>query len=268
MHRARFASFLLIGFGALLGFLFLFPAIVSFVEQGMIHGRDCQDPEAGCAAMADRIARFLKPLGIVAISGYLIWVLQQRISLLEFGSKWTAIGSLWLLGSIPPLVSAHNFWSADFSLGFLYIPLPFLLAYFLAFTSFLYAVKYAPDRAPDKRQNRAWKVVLVVTIVTLVLSAQSILIGLQMVPYLGAIVDPKLQLLVGRIAYYARLGVPLSIFQALGFMVLSGTLAYIILCQNRTRGAIATRSEAEGFNAPDGKALTTQPKRFGQRKTA
>ena len=78
MHRAKFASLSLIGFGALLTFLFLFPAILSFVEQGMIHGRDCQDPEAGCATMADRIAGFLKPLGIVAISGYLIWVLQQR----------------------------------------------------------------------------------------------------------------------------------------------------------------------------------------------
>jgi len=268
MHRAKFASLTLIGLSALLGFLFLFPAILSFVEQGMIHGRDCQDPEAGCATMADRIARFLKPLGIVAISGYLIWVLQQRISLLEFGNKWTAIGSLWLLGSIPPLVSARNFWSADFSLGFLYIPLPFLLAYFLAFASFLYAAKYAPDRAPDKRQNQAWKVVLAVTIVTLVLSAQSILIGLQMVPFFGAIVDSKMQLLVGRIAYFARFGVPLSIFQALGFMVLSGTLAYIIFCQNRTEGAIATHPDAEKFNAPDMKTGATQPKRFGQRKTA
>ncbi|MEM9105596.1 MAG: hypothetical protein AAGC96_08060, partial [Pseudomonadota bacterium] len=154
MHRAKFASLILIGLAALLAFLFLFPSILSFVERGMIYGRDCTDPEAGCAAMADRITRFLKPLGIVVISSYLIWVVQQRISLLEFGQKWTAIGSLWLLGSIPPLVAVRNFLAADLTLGILYVPLPFLVAYFLAFACFLYAAKYAPDKAPDKRQNR------------------------------------------------------------------------------------------------------------------
>lgn len=268
MDRAKFASLILIGLGALLGFLFLFPALVAFVEQGMIHGRDCADPEAGCAAMADRISRFLKPLGIVAISGYLIWVLQQRISLLEFGQKWTAIGSLWLLGSIAPLVAVHNFLKADLALGFLYVPLPFLLAYFLSFACFLYAAKYAPDKAPDKRQNRAWKVVLAVSLITLVLSAQAVLIGLQMVPYIGAIVDPKVQLFVGRLAYYARLGLPLSVFQAFGFMVLTGTLAYIIYCQNRTEGAIAEEPSAQESNTADPKSAAFQPKGFGQRKTA
>ena len=109
---------------------------------------------------------------------------------------------------------------------------------------------------------------LAVTLVTLVLSAQSVLIGLQMVPYIGAIVDPKVQLFVGRIAYFARFGLPLSVFQAFGFMVLTGTLAYIIYCQNRTQGAIAVETTAQKNNATEHNSAAAQPKGFGQRKTA
>ena len=266
MRRGKFASLMLIGLGVLLGFLILFPAILSFMEQAVIYARNCNDPQAACASVAPRIAGFFKPLGIVAIGAYLVWVLRHRINLLDFGSYWTAIASLWLLGSLPALASVRNFWDADFSLGILHVPLPFLLGYFISFATFLWAVKYAPARAPDRRQTRAWQFVMAVTGITLLLSAQPVLIGLQMVPYVGAIIDPKFQLLVGSITSFVRFGLPLSVFLAFGFLVLTGALAYIIYCQHRIEGAIAFGTSAPKDRPADKTSSVPQARRFGQRK--
>jgi hypothetical protein len=265
MRRGKFASLTLIGLAVLLGFLILFPAILSFLEQAVIYGRNCNDPEAACASVAPRIADFVKPLGIVATGTFLVWVLRQRIHLLEIGGHWTAIASLWLLGSVPALATAHNFWDADFSLGILYVPLPFLLGYYIAFATFLCAVKYAPAQAPDQRQTRAWRVVMAVTGITLLLSAQTLLIGLQMVPYAGAIIDPRFQMLVGNITGFARLGIPLSVFLAFGFLVLSGAVAYIIYCQNRIEGAIAFGTHTPEDRPAAKTSSDPQVRRFGQR---
>ena len=73
--------------------------------------------------------------------------------------------------------------------------------------------------------------------------------------------------MLDQVTFFLRLGLPLTLVMAIGFVVLSGALAYIIYCQNRIEGAMAAPAVAEkpalgtpSTNKPHGRS-------FGQRKT-
>lgn len=267
MYRSKFAYLSLIGLGALLAFLMLFPGILSFLVHAAMQGRSCEGSEGGCGALATVIATFVKPSGIVVIGAFLTWIVSRRLNFLEFGGAWTTVAALWLLASIPYLVAARNFWGANFSLGLLYVPLPFLLAYLVVFVTFLYFVKYAPANAPDLRQQKAWLIVMVSTCYTLLISVPDILTGISTIPYVGSYVNMKLPLVSGQIAVFLRLGLPQSLVLALGFLVLTGALAYIIYCQNRIEGALASPQAAEKPALGTPVAKKPSNRSFGQRKT-
>ena len=186
MHRSKFAYLSLIGLGLLLAFLVLFPGILTFLVQAALQGKNCADPQSECDAIPAAIAAFVKPAGIFIIGALLVWILNRRLHFLDFGGEWTLIAALWVLGSIPYLGAAQNFWGGNISMGLLYVPLPFSLAYLVVFLTFLYFVKYAPASAPDTRQQKAWRVVYISTGYVLLVSVPTILNGTQMVPYVSA----------------------------------------------------------------------------------
>ncbi|MCP4316849.1 MAG: hypothetical protein GY789_12755 [Hyphomicrobiales bacterium] len=251
MNREKFAYLSLIGLGLLLGFLIVFPNILSFLVHAALQGKSCSDYDGACGALAAVIGAIVKPIGIVVISAFLVWVFQRRLHMLDISGGWTVVGAFWLIGSLPYLVAARNFWGANFAMGLLYVQLPFLLAYFVVFLAFLWFVKYAPSDAPDQRQQKAWLAVLATSGYILLISAQTIVAGLGLIPYVGTMVNVKLQIVFGQIAYFARLGLPQPLVLGLGFIVFSGTLAYIIYCQNNVRIAPAPARSAD--NRPTSK---------------
>lgn len=233
MTGSRFAGLGFLGLGLLAAYVILFPAILHYMVLSAVGEQGCAGSGGGCGALATVYGFFLKPAGVVLICIYLAGLCLWRTLYIGIRSVWTLVCVFWLLGSMPYLVAAGNFWGANFSMGLLHVTAPHLLAYFIAFVVFLSLTQDAPANSSDPHQRTAWFLVSVTTAYTLLVSLPMILTGVRTIPYSAYVISPLMITISNKTSSFLRFGTPTSSALLVGLAILLCALLYILFRQNK-----------------------------------